>query len=132
MRMRERGLTTHAALRGKIMERIGIGYDAHRYGGAGPLWIGGVEVPYHTGLSGHSDADVLLHAICDAMLGAAALPDIGQQFPPDDPAYEDISSRVLLARTRNFVEAAGFAVHNVDSVIICEKPRMAGFIPAMR
>ena len=114
------------------MHRTGIGYDAHRFSGPGPLRLGGIDVPYHTGLAGHSDADVLLHAICDALLGAAALPDIGRQFPPDDPYYKDISSRVLLARVCNMVSEAGYGVGNVDAVVIAQEPRLAGYMDEMR
>ena len=114
------------------MFRIGTGYDVHRFGGKGPLWIGGVEVAYHAGLAGHSDADVLLHAVSDALLGAAALPDIGRQFPDNDPAYKDISSRVLLARVCRLVAERGFSIVNVDAVIIAQAPRLADYIPKMQ
>ena len=114
------------------MQRIGIGYDVHRYGGRSPLRLGGVDVPHETGLMGHSDADVLLHALCDALLGAAALPDIGRQFPDSDAAYKDISSRVLLAHVRMMLEEEGFEVVNVDAVIVAEAPRLAPFMDAMR
>jgi 2-C-methyl-D-erythritol 2,4-cyclodiphosphate synthase len=114
------------------MYRSGTGYDVHKFEGSGPLRLGGIDVPHHTGLSGHSDADVLLHAICDALLGAAALPDIGSHFPPGDPFYKDISSRVLLARTCRLVADKGFTVCNVDSTIICEAPHLAELIPKMK
>lgn len=114
------------------MQRIGIGYDVHRFGGWGPVRIGGVDVPHETGLAGHSDADVLVHAICDALLGAAALPDIGRQFPDNDPAYKDISSLVLLAHVRMMLEEEGFEVVNVDAVVVCEAPRIAPHVDAMR
>jgi 2-C-methyl-D-erythritol 2,4-cyclodiphosphate synthase len=114
------------------MQRIGIGYDVHRFGGRGPVRIGGVDVPHETGLAGHSDADVLAHAICDALLGAAALPDIGRQFPDGDPAYKDISSLVLLAHVRMMLEEEGFEVVNVDAVVVCEAPRIAPHADAMR
>ena len=114
------------------MYRIGIGYDVHPFDGQGPVRLCGIDVPYHRGLGGHSDADVALHALCDALLGAAALLDIGHHFPPHDPEYKGISSRVLLARVCNLVAENGFRVVNVDIVIICQAPRIADYIPEMR
>ena len=112
--------------------RTGIGYDIHRLAAGRRLVIGGVEISHPVGLAGHSDADVLLHAISDALLGAAALGDIGQHFPPSDPQYHDISSRLLLARVRRMVERAGFDVGNVDATVIAESPRLSPHYPEMR
>ncbi len=112
--------------------RVGIGYDIHRFQDGRRLVLGGVEFAGETGLAGHSDADVLLHAIIDALLGAAGLGDIGQHFPPDDPAYEGADSGKLLARALAKVREAGFAVESVDSTVIAERPRLAGQLPAMR
>jgi 2-C-methyl-D-erythritol 2,4-cyclodiphosphate synthase len=111
--------------------RIGQGFDVHALAAGRPLVIGGVTIPYERGLIGHSDADVLLHAICDALLGAAALGDIGRHFPDTDAAYRGADSRVLLRRVRERVEGAGFRIANVDSTIIAQAPRMAPHIPAM-
>ncbi|MGH2531873.1 MAG: 2-C-methyl-D-erythritol 2,4-cyclodiphosphate synthase [Thermomicrobiales bacterium] len=112
--------------------RSGIGYDAHRFAEGRALVLGGVRIPHSRGLAGHSDADVLLHAIADAILGAAALGDIGQHFPPSDPAFKDAESRDLLARVRALVAARGFAVVNVDATVIAEAPRIGPHVPAMR
>jgi len=113
------------------MARIGTGYDVHRLVAGRKLIIGGVDIPFEKGLSGHSDADVLLHAICDALLGAAGLGDIGRHFPDTAPIYKDISSLMLLEEVRRLLEEAGFRVNNIDATIVAEKPRMAPFIPAM-
>jgi len=112
--------------------RIGTGYDVHRLTDDRRLIIGGVDIPYEKGLAGHSDADVLLHAIMDAMLGAAALGDIGQHFPDTDPQYEGISSILLLEKTSALIEANGFITGNIDATIIAQKPKMAGYIFQMR
>jgi 2-C-methyl-D-erythritol 2,4-cyclodiphosphate synthase len=112
--------------------RVGIGYDIHRFEDGRPLILGGVEFLGETGLAGHSDADALLHAIIDAMLGAAGLGDIGQHFPTDDPQWSDTSSLVLLARALAFVREAGFALENVDATVIAEEPRLSPQSPAMR
>lgn len=111
--------------------RIGHGYDAHRLVEGRPLILGGVTVPHAKGLLGHSDADVLLHAVIDALIGGAGLGDIGRHFPPSDSAYKDISSLLLLAKTAGLIEAAGYAVVNIDSTIICESPRLSPYIPSM-
>ncbi len=111
--------------------RTGMGYDAHRLVTTRPLILGGVEVPHTHGLEGHSDADVLVHAIMDALLGAAALGDIGRHFPGTDE-FRDISSLVLLARVRNLIEAAGYSVVNVDSTVVMQRPRLAPYIEQMR
>ena len=104
--------------------RIGIGYDIHRLAAGRKLILGGVEIPYEKGLLGYSDSDVLLHAIIDALLGAAALGDIGQRFPDNDPAYKDISSLILLERTCDLVTKAGFTLYQLDSIIIAERPKL--------
>lgn len=112
--------------------RAGHGYDVHRLVPGRPLVLGGVAVPYARGLAGHSDADVLLHAIMDAMLGAAALGDIGRHFPPGDPRYKDIASTILLAEVRDKLADSGLAVHNLDATVVAEEPRLAPYVPAMR
>lgn len=112
--------------------RTGIGYDVHRFVLGRPLRLGGVTVPYHLGLDGHSDADVLLHAIADALLGAAALGDIGQHFPPSDPAYRNADSTFLLASVMEIVHDAGFTVINVDATVVAEAPRIDVHAAAMR
>src|SRR5438093_11734627 len=112
--------------------RVGIGYDVHRCDEARDLVLGGVELPHEVGLAGHSDADVLLHAIIDALLGAAGLGDIGQHFPPEDPRWTDASSLDLRARALALVREAGFEVWNVDATVIAEEPRLAPHVPAMR
>jgi len=113
------------------MFRIGFGYDAHRLVPGRPLILGGVEIPFDRGLLGHSDADVLLHAICDALLGAAALGDIGRHFPDTDLRWKGVSSLVILRTVRVLVGEAGFEVYNVDSTIVAQTPRLAIHIPLM-
>jgi 2-C-methyl-D-erythritol 2,4-cyclodiphosphate synthase len=115
-----------------MMFRVGHGYDVHRWGEGRALVLGGVEIPHHMGLLGHSDADVLLHAICDALLGALGLGDIGTHFPNTDPAYKDISSLVLLERVGRMVEEAGWRVGNLDATVVAERPLLSQYIPAMR
>jgi len=110
--------------------RIGIGYDIHRFQEGRPLVLGGVTLPGETGLGGHSDADVVLHAVIDALLGAAGLGDIGQRYPPDDPAGAD--SRRLLAEVRAAVEDAGYRPQSVDATVIAERPKLAPHLPRMR
>ncbi len=112
--------------------RIGHGYDVHKLVEGRKCIIGGVDIPSDVGLLGHSDADVLLHAISDALLGAAALGDIGKHFPPSDNAFKDADSRVLLRRVVELLNQNGFKVGNVDSTIIAQKPKMAPHIDAMR
>ena len=112
--------------------RIGHGYDVHRLTEGRRLMIGGVEIPYSKGLLGHSDADVLLHAIADALLGAAALGDIGLLFPDTDPAYQEADSRELLREVVQRVHAAGYHVGNVDATILAQAPKLRPFIDAMR
>jgi 2-C-methyl-D-erythritol 2,4-cyclodiphosphate synthase len=111
--------------------RIGQGYDVHALVAGRRLVIGGVEIPYHKGLAGHSDADVLLHAICDALLGAAALGDIGSHYPDSDPQYSEVNSRELLRATAKKLAAAGFKIINIDSTIVAEAPRMAPHVARM-
>lgn len=112
--------------------RIGHGYDAHRLVPGRNLVLGGVLIPYERGLEGHSDADVLVHAVMDAMLGAAALGDIGKMFPDSDPETEGISSMILLADVAEAVAEAGFTVHNLDCTIIAQQPKLAMHLPRMR
>ena len=114
------------------MIRIGTGYDVHRLQEGLPLWIGGVRIEHTHGLLGHSDADVLLHAICDALLGAAALGDIGKHFPDTDPAYKGINSLKLLAHVGTLLKEHGYSVGNIDSTIAAQRPKMASHIPQMR
>ncbi len=111
--------------------RIGSGFDVHQLVEGRKLIIGGVEIPYAKGLLGHSDADVLLHAICDALLGAAALGDIGKHFSDSDAKYKNIDSRILLRETARMVANAGFRIGNVDATIIAQAPKMAPHIPQM-
>jgi 2-C-methyl-D-erythritol 2,4-cyclodiphosphate synthase len=111
--------------------RVGFGYDVHAFVEGRPLVLGGVEIPHTHGLLGHSDADVLLHAIADALLGAAALGDIGRHFPDSDPAYKGISSLLLLERTVELIRGEGFSVHNVDCTLVLQKPRLAPYISKM-
>lgn len=111
--------------------RVGLGIDFHRFAPGRRLVLGGVEIPHALGLLGHSDADVLLHAICDALLGAAALGDIGHHFPPHDPAYKDISSVQLLRRTGDILARAGFQPLQVDATVIAEEPKIAPYRPAI-
>ena len=114
------------------MTRFGIGYDVHRLVPNRKLILGGVEIEHELGLDGHSDADVLIHAIIDAILGAAALGDIGQHFPDSDAAYKNIDSTKLLAETRKILAAENFRVVNVDSIIVAQKPKLSPYISEMR
>jgi len=111
--------------------RIGQGFDAHAFVAGRKLVIGGVEIPHHKGLEGHSDADVLLHAVCDALLGAAALGDIGQHYPDTDPSYRGADSRQILRATAKKVAEAGYRIVNVDATIIAQAPRMAPHVARM-
>ena len=113
------------------MMRIGHGYDVHQLVAERQLILGGVEVPYHLGLLGHSDADVLLHAICDAMLGALGEGDIGRHFPDSDPAYKGISSLKLLRHVAALAAERGYRIANLDSTVIAQRPKLAPFIAAM-
>ena len=126
---------TDQALSGKSKEkemRIGSGYDVHRLVEDRKLILGGVEIPYEKGLLGHSDADCLTHAIMDAILGAAALGDIGQHFPDTDERYKGADSIVLLKVVRTLIEEKGYRVGNIDSTIIAQRPKMAGYLDSMR
>ncbi|HEY6095402.1 MAG TPA: 2-C-methyl-D-erythritol 2,4-cyclodiphosphate synthase [Gallionellaceae bacterium] len=111
--------------------RIGSGFDVHQLVAGRKLIIGGVDIPYELGLLGHSDADVLLHAICDALLGAAALGDIGRHFSDSDAKFKNIDSRILLRETLRLVNNAGYRIGNVDATIIAQAPKMAPHIPRM-
>ena len=112
--------------------RIGQGYDVHRLVAERPLILGGIEIPYEKGLLGHSDADVLLHAISDALLGAAALGDIGAHFPDSDPAYRGADSAELLRAVGGLIRASGYEIGNIDSTVVCHAPKLAPHIGAMR
>ncbi len=112
--------------------RIGHGYDVHRLVAERKLILGGVEIPYEKGLLGHSDADVLLHAVSDALLGAAALGDIGKHFPDTDPAYKGADSRKLLRHVIKLIKQNGFSVENIDCTVIAQKPKLKDYIDLMR
>ena len=112
--------------------RVGIGYDIHRLEKGRELILGGVRIPFELGLVGHSDADVLVHSICDALLGALALGDIGQHFPNTDMQYRGISSLILLEKVKSLIQSRGFVTNNVDAVVIAQKPKLATFIPSIR
>ncbi|MBQ7062821.1 MAG: 2-C-methyl-D-erythritol 2,4-cyclodiphosphate synthase [Bacteroidales bacterium] len=112
--------------------RSGIGYDVHQLGDGLPLWLGGVSIPHTKGLIGHSDADVLIHAICDALLGAAALGDIGKHFPDSDPAYKGIDSKLLLERVCQLLRNEGYSISNIDAVLCLQRPKIAPYIGQMR
>ncbi|MBR4123823.1 MAG: 2-C-methyl-D-erythritol 2,4-cyclodiphosphate synthase [Clostridia bacterium] len=112
--------------------RIGHGYDVHRLVECRDLILGGVKIPFHLGLLGHSDADVLLHAICDALLGAAALGDIGKHFPDNDESLKNIDSRILLRHAVELLTEKGYKICNIDATVIAQKPKLAPFINEMR
>jgi len=112
--------------------RIGFGYDVHRLEEGIPFWLGGIEIEHYKGSVGHSDADVLLHAICDAILGAAALGDIGMHFPDTDPAYKGISSSILLKNTGDLLSSRGYEIGNIDSTICLQSPKISPYIPKMQ
>ena len=114
------------------MFRVGIGYDVHALEPGYDLIIGGVKIPHEKGLKGHSDADVLVHAICDALLGALSLGDIGQHFPDTDPQFKGISSLKLLSRVSELIKKEGYTVVNVDSVVVAQRPKLVPFINKMR
>lgn len=114
------------------MTRIGIGYDVHRLVAGRPLWLGGIRIPHTMGLDGHSDADVLIHAICDALLGAAALGDIGKHFPDNDNQYKNIDSKILLRRCGELLRKRGYRINNIDSIVCAQQPKLAPHIEAMR
>lgn len=112
--------------------RIGLGYDVHRFTEGRPLILGGITIPYEKGLLGHSDADVLVHAIMDGILGALALGDIGLHFPDSDPDYKNADSMILLAKVRELIAERGYIVGNIDSVLSAEQPKLRPYIDAMR
>jgi 2-C-methyl-D-erythritol 2,4-cyclodiphosphate synthase len=112
--------------------RIGQGYDAHRFERGKPLVLGGVPIPHDEGLQAHSDGDVMIHALCDALLGAAGLGDIGRHFPDSDPSFAGIDSRVLLRRVVGLVHAEGWRIGNVDLTAVAQRPRLAPFVEAIR
>ncbi len=112
--------------------RIGFGYDVHRFSESRELWLGGILIPHTKGLLGHSDADVLIHAICDALLGAAALGDIGMHFPDTDPEYKGIDSKVLLKETAKKIASAGYSIQNIDSTLVLQVPKISPYIGLMR
>lgn len=113
------------------MTRVGFGYDAHRLVPSRPLILGGIHIPFEHGLQGHSDADVLLHAICDALLGAAGLNDLGRHFPDTDPKLEGVSSILLLSQVGSMIEEAGFTLQNVDVTVVAQAPKLAPYIDSM-
>ena len=112
--------------------RIGHGYDVHRLVPERALILGGVTIPFDKGLLGHSDADVLLHAICDALLGAMGLGDIGKHFPDNDPAFKDIDSRILLLRTAELIREKGWQIGNIDATVVAQAPRLSPYIEKMK
>lgn len=114
------------------MFRVGIGYDVHKFSKGRRLILGGVEIPFELGLQGYSDADVLTHSICDAILGALGEPDIGSKFPDNDPRYRDISSLILLRETVALSKSKGFHIENVDSVVVCERPKIGNYVLQIR
>jgi 2-C-methyl-D-erythritol 4-phosphate cytidylyltransferase/2-C-methyl-D-erythritol 2,4-cyclodiphosphate synthase len=116
---------------GKMKIRIGCGYDSHRFVAGRKLILGGVKIPFNLGLDGHSDADALIHAVCDALLGAAGSGDIGRHFPDSDPQYKDISSKVILGRVRKIIADKDFIINNIDATIIMEKPKVTSFVDKM-
>jgi 2-C-methyl-D-erythritol 4-phosphate cytidylyltransferase/2-C-methyl-D-erythritol 2,4-cyclodiphosphate synthase len=121
-----------AMLASRLIPRTGFGFDVHAFAGGGPIMLGGVSVPYSRGLAGHSDADVVLHAITDALLGAAALGDIGQHFPPSDPQWKGASSDRFLAQAAGLIRSTGGVIDHIDCTIICEVPKIGPFREAMR
>lgn len=114
------------------MFRIGFGFDTHKLEEGRPFILGGVRIPHHQGPAGHSDADALVHAVIDALLGAAGLPDIGSQFPDTDPAYRGIDSMELLRRTNAMLQHLGYTVGNIDTTVVAQAPRLAPYVPGMK
>ena len=112
--------------------RVGMGFDVHAFAPERELWLGGILVPHHLGLQGHSDADVLIHAICDALLGAAAMRDIGYHFSDKDPVVKGIDSKVLLKKTIELLAESGWQVGNIDATICAERPKLLNYIPQMQ
>ena len=122
----------HPVKKGKALFRIGSGYDAHRLVEGRPLILGGVDIPYTLGLLGHSDADVLTHAVMDAIIGALGMGDIGQHFPDTDPAHKGADSLSLLKTVMGWVKREGLIVNNLDATLVAEKPKLARHLPAMK
>lgn len=114
-----------------ITFKVGFGFDTHKLEEDHPFWLGGIRISHIKGATGHSDADVLIHAICDAMLGATGLRDIGNQFPDTDPAFKNIDSKILLKRIVDLVKAEGYSIVNIDSTIVLQNPKVSGSIPEM-
>lgn len=114
------------------MIRVGFGMDVHRFAAGRELWIGGVKIPYEYGLDGHSDADVLIHAICDALLGAANLRDIGFQFPDNSDEFLNIDSKILLSRTCKLLKEKGYRIGNIDATVAAQAPKLNPHIPSMQ
>jgi 2-C-methyl-D-erythritol 2,4-cyclodiphosphate synthase len=112
--------------------RVGFGFDVHRFANDRDLFLGGIQIPYEKGLQGHSDADVVIHALCDALLGAANLGDIGYHFPDTDQEFKNIDSKILLRRTMDLLVSKGFVLGNADITICAERPRLNPYIPAMQ
>lgn len=112
--------------------RTGFGYDVHAFAFNRKLFLGGLEIPFERGLKGHSDADVLLHAICDALLGALALGDIGKHFPDTDPNFKDIDSKILLSKVNDLVIERGYKISNIDSTVVMERPKLKDYILPVR
>lgn len=112
--------------------RTGFGYDVHAFAFNRKLFLGGLEIPFERGLKGHSDADVLLHAICDALLGALALGDIGKHFPDTDPNFKDIDSKILLSKVNDLVIERGYKISNIDSTVVMERPKLKDYILLVR
>lgn len=112
--------------------KVGFGYDVHQLKKGRAFWLGGIEIPHHKGGDGHSDADVLLHAICDALLGAANLGDIGTHFPPSDPQYKNIDSKILLAKVFELVKQKGFTLSNIDATVALQLPKIMPYIAKMK
>ena len=115
-----------------MIPRIGQGFDVHAFGEGDHVMLGGVRIPHSRGLQAHSDGDVVIHALCDAILGALALGDIGRHFPPGDPQWKDVDSRLLLRAVQALVQERGWRVNNVDAIVVCERPKLAPHIDAMR
>lgn len=112
--------------------RVGIGYDSHKFSGKGPVRLGGVSIPSRRGLAGHSDSDVLLHAITDALLGAIGEPDIGEQFPPNDPKYRNVDSRLFIEHAQLQIKRAGYRVGNIDATVIANAPKLSAYKQKMQ
>lgn len=112
--------------------RLGFGFDVHQWVENRPFWLGGIQIPYEKGLKGHSDADVLIHAICDALLGAANKRDIGYHFPDTDQDYKNIDSKILLKKTMEILRADGYELGNIDATVCAEQPKLNPFIPQMK